>query len=77
MLRRTWGAVGWDVMTCVALEHMVDATPHVGWGGVVKGKVNAALFDYLCSWLWRYSRIPHDLSVNECMTKLGRSGGNK
>ena len=25
--------VGWDVMTCVALEHMVDATPHVGGVG--------------------------------------------
>ena len=34
MLRRTWGAVGLDVMTGVSLEHMVHATPHVGCGGV-------------------------------------------
>ena len=70
MLRHTWGGVGCE-------EHMADATPHVGWGGVVKGKVNAALLDYLYSWLWRYWHIPHDLNVNECMTKVGHLAGNK
>ena len=31
MLCSMRGGVGWDVMTCVALEHMEDATQHVGW----------------------------------------------
>ena len=64
-------------MTYVALEHMVNVAQHVGWGGAVKGKVTAALSDYLCSWLWRYSHVPHDLNVNDRMTKLGHLAGNK
>ena len=44
---------------------------------LVKGKVNAALYDYLYGWLWRYSHIPHDLNVNERMRKLGHLAGQK
>ena len=29
------------------------------------------------SWPWRYSHIPHDLNVNECMIKLGHLAANK
>ena len=45
MLRNMWGGLGWDVMTCGsgALEHMVDAMQHVGWGGV-------GCDDTCCTW---------------------------
>ena len=67
--------------TSCTLVHMVDVHLYTWWippsvNTLVKGKVNAALYDYLYRWLWRYSHIPHDLNVNECMTKLGHLAGN-
>ena len=42
-----------------------------------RGKVNASLDDYLYGWMCWYSHVPHDLSVTECMAKLGHLACNK
>ena len=82
MLRHAWGVCGmiqrallvvtWSMLRncdfggCV---YVVDATAMLG-----------VLWDeymLLYSWLWRYTHFPHDLNVNECMTKLGHLATNK
>ena len=65
--------MAWGGDVTVELAHLFDATQWRGWGGEVtiprsvttltKGKINAALHDYLQCWLWLYSHIPQDLNV--------------
>ena len=53
---------------------MVDATPCLGWGW--DECMLSCMITCTYSWPWRYSHIPHDLNVNECMTKLGHLAAN-
>ena len=77
------GGVWWHRLPCTHVWCYVTCRVGVGVGcddsvnALVKGKVHAALYEYLYSWLWRYSHIPHDCNVNDCLTKLRHSAANK